>query len=57
MTTKPAQRIYSKLFFKGQGGGSKSSAQVIVPLLLRLLGCSSVLDVGCGNRHLACRLF
>lgn len=48
MTDRAARRLYNKLFFRGQGAGSRSSAHVIIPMMLQLLRCNSVVDVGCG---------
>lgn len=42
------RRPYSKSFFAGQSSGSRSSAEVVVPLILDLVDAHSVVDVGCG---------
>ena len=39
---------YDENFYAGQQSGSRLSAQEIVPLVMRLVGPQSVLDVGCG---------
>jgi SAM-dependent methyltransferase len=39
---------YGRAFFEKQRGGSRGSADVVVPLLQRWLRPKSVLDVGCG---------
>jgi SAM-dependent methyltransferase len=39
---------YDDDFYTHQGPGSTASAKAIVPLLIRLCGPGSVLDVGCG---------
>lgn len=39
---------YSSKYFDWQSGGSKDSAEVIVPRIIELLQPRSVLDVGCG---------
>jgi SAM-dependent methyltransferase len=39
---------YSTTFYSWQQHGSLSSAEVIVPLVLELFPCRSIIDVGCG---------
>jgi SAM-dependent methyltransferase len=39
---------YTEEFYKGQQGGSRRSAERIVPLVLELVKAASVVDVGCG---------
>jgi hypothetical protein len=39
---------YTSEFFEVQGSGSRSSAETIVPICMRLLRPRSVVDVGCG---------
>jgi trans-aconitate methyltransferase len=41
--------LYDAEFYQSQRGGSHSSAQEIVPLILDLLSVKSVCDVGCGE--------
>lgn len=40
---------YDRGFFEARLGGSRSSAEVIVPIVLGLVDCRSVVDVGCGT--------
>lgn len=42
------QAPYDASFYQGQQEGSISSAQVVVPIILSLVPCHSVVDVGCG---------
>src|SRR5262249_31929851 len=44
-----AAHVYEDKFFDYIEQGSDRSAQAIVPLIRRLLGSASVLDVGCGR--------
>jgi SAM-dependent methyltransferase len=46
--TQNASTVYSRDFFAGQVDGSRSSAAVVVPLVLSLLSVKSVVDIGCG---------
>ena len=39
---------YKDDFYESRGGGSKRSAEIIVPLILDLISPKSVIDVGCG---------
>ena len=39
---------YSTEFFEGQSGGSRRSAERIVPLVMELVRPGSVIDIGCG---------
>ncbi len=39
---------YSENFFKSQRDGSRSSAQVIIPMLIDLIQPPRVIDIGCG---------
>jgi SAM-dependent methyltransferase len=39
---------YDAGFYQGQEVGSRASAQCIVPIVLKLIGPASILDVGCG---------
>ena len=39
---------YPETFYAIQQDGSISSAQVVVPIVLSLFQCHSVVDVGCG---------
>ena len=41
-------KVYSEAFYKRHLEGSLNSAKEIVPLLLKLVHPSSVIDVGCG---------
>jgi hypothetical protein len=43
-----ARTPYDESFYQGQQDGSASSAQVVVPIVLSLFPCRSVVDVGCG---------
>lgn len=43
-----ATNEYTEMFFAEQGDGSVASAEVIVPIVLSLFPCASVIDVGCG---------
>ncbi|MCI0599714.1 MAG: methyltransferase domain-containing protein [Beijerinckiaceae bacterium] len=47
-TAKAKRTLYSESFFVGQQDGSISAAQVVVPIVLSLFPCRSVVDVGCG---------
>src|SRR5262249_47567668 len=40
--------VYSNEYFDQQRGGSRESAEQIVPLIMDLLAPRSVIDVGCG---------
>jgi SAM-dependent methyltransferase len=40
---------YSQEFFDGQQGGSRASADVIVPMIIAETGAKTVVDVGCGT--------
>ena len=42
------QAPYPETFYAKQQDGSISSAQVVVPIVLSLFQCHSVVDVGCG---------
>jgi len=42
------QTPYSESFFEDQQDGSARSAQVVVPIVLSLFPCRSVVDFGCG---------
>lgn len=44
-----AQHRYDGVFFDYVDRGALRSARVIVPIVMRMLGCRSVLDVGCGT--------
>src|SRR4026209_1982709 len=49
MTTSPGRAAsYSAEFFAAQSGGSRRSAEIIVPLVVQLVQRSSVIDFGCG---------
>ena len=39
---------YSAGFFSGHSGAVRSSAEILVPLVMDLVGPRSVIDVGCG---------
>jgi SAM-dependent methyltransferase len=39
---------YDESFYQGQQDGSVSSAEIIVPIVLSLFACHSVVDFGCG---------
>jgi SAM-dependent methyltransferase len=39
---------YSESFFSGQMGGSRESADRVIPLVMELMSPNSVVDVGCG---------
>jgi len=39
---------YDESFYQGQQDGSVSSAQIVVPIVLSLFPCHSVVDFGCG---------
>ncbi len=43
------KNTYDKTFFAGIEEGSLQSAKEIVPLVLNFVGCTSVVDVGCGT--------
>lgn len=43
-----ARPRYDEAFFESQQDGSVRSAQVVVPIVLSLFPCRSVVDVGCG---------
>ena len=40
---------YDRAFFEAHRGGAESSAEVLVPQVVELLGPRSVVDVGCGS--------
>ncbi|WP_416672249.1 methyltransferase domain-containing protein [Egbenema bharatensis] len=40
---------YNKSFYTAIQNDSRKSAEVIVPIILELISCSRVIDVGCGN--------
>lgn len=40
--------IYDKQFYSNQRSGSSHSAEIIVPMLMKLINPKSVIDVGCG---------
>lgn len=39
---------YTQSFYSAQQGGSRRSAEVVVPLVMALVGPASIVDVGCG---------
>lgn len=45
---KPAT-LYTPAFFQTHRSSSSASASVVVPLLCKLTGCRSVVDIGCGT--------
>jgi len=49
MASNPQLTIYTHDFFEDHVDGSRRSAEVIVPLVLRLVPARSVVDVGCGR--------
>ena len=48
MDSKRTPAIYDEAFFRGLAAGSRSSADVVVPIIVDLLHPQSVIDVGCG---------
>jgi hypothetical protein len=40
--------IYDKTFYQSQQDGSVQSAEIVVPIILSLFPCHSVVDFGCG---------
>lgn len=48
MTATRDSVLYSPRFYDGQAAGSRSSAAVVVPMIVDLTKPKSVLDVGCG---------
>ena len=51
MPARPHRSPYGEEFFSGLDRSSSSSAGEIVPLLVALTRCKSVVDVGCGTGH------
>ena len=51
-----SQAIYGEKFYQEQEQGSLQSAKEILPLILQMMPCNSVVDVGCGvgNWLIAC---
>jgi SAM-dependent methyltransferase len=47
--SKSGQNFYGRDFYLTGRGGSKSSAEVIVPIAIKLVQPTSVIDVGCGD--------
>ena len=45
----PTPTPYNEGFFEHISDGSRRSAQATVPLVLALISCGSVVDVGCGT--------
>lgn len=43
------EKFYTQEFYEHINPGSVESAKVVVPLILDLIPCKSVVDVGCGN--------
>lgn len=39
---------YDKTFYEGQADGSQRSAEIVVPLLMKMVDVRSVVDIGCG---------
>ncbi len=48
MMNRPESTPYSEGFFANISGASRRSAQQTVPLVMSLIQCGSVVDVGCG---------
>lgn len=48
LTTTKNSALYTEAFFKSQRSGSRRTADLVVPILQRLMNTRSVLDVGCG---------
>ena len=46
---KKEPQLYGDDFFKGQNSAARTSADVIVPLVMDAVGPKSVVDVGCGR--------
>jgi hypothetical protein len=47
--SKMPNQAYTQSFFEEIQAGSRSSAQQIVPIIMKLINPSSVVDVGCGS--------
>jgi len=47
-SSRAGDSLYTDTFYFAQKEGSISSAQVVVPIVLSLINCDSVVDVGCG---------
>jgi SAM-dependent methyltransferase len=42
------EELYDSSFYSGQQDGSLQSAELVVPLVMEMLECKRVIDVGCG---------
>jgi SAM-dependent methyltransferase len=49
LSEKPRQHLYTEDFFNELQGFSRQSAEEIVPLILEIITCERVVDVGCGD--------
>jgi len=49
MKHQPEEADYTDEFYKAIQAGSESAAQIIVPLLMKLVAPKSVVDIGCGD--------
>jgi len=48
MSAAPLDATYSAAFYAGQSGGSRRSAEILLPIVRDLVHPSSVVDIGCG---------